>query len=755
MLKAYTYRALKCVHPDSCSRAGMLALCLLVFTAPVVFSQRRSQVLQNPTSFTSVPQNLLIQIIRAEDERRWDNEVRSLLSARSAVVRKRAALAAGRIGSEDSVADLTKLLQHDADMDVRAMAAFALGEVESASAAAALREVLRSTQEPLIRARTIEALGKIAAALPKEQEARARQIGDGILEALKSEANRRPAPDRLTVLLGLTAALRAKTSNGGSTIAGFLGNPDSRIRADAANTLARLRLKDGNDQLRRLLVSDPDPVVRANSARVLGGTDDKTSFNALLDRALKDEDSRVRVSAIRALGALKDARAIEPLLDRTNNLPVKLRSLPAETNEALEIATTLGRLLQGNLNIRFMGWLGMVRQALNYSAPELEIAFARMEASYAALSGTGSSASPKKRGQETLLLNWRAASSMAQGLGELASLPESSKYKLTFGAMAEDILRAMLDYRDSGITINTLVAVHSEYAIPDVLRAFAAFKPKDLADVLYNHLDEPDPIIRATAAELLGELPPNEIKAQWLSAALTLALQDKELNDAALAVLDSLGKQKSLIANEAIKTALGSSDHLIRRKAVALLKANGSGDFSSRIGTVQTRNTTADYERALARIGKTVTAVVTTSKGAFTIQLHPDEAPLTVDNFVQLAKQKYFDGVTVHRVVSNFVIQDGDPRGDGNGGPGYSIRCEINDEPFERGVLGMALSGKDTGGSQWFVTHSPQPHLDGGYTVFGRVVQGMEIVDNIVRGDVIRSIQIKETSRRASTGRGK
>ena len=190
---------------------------------------------------------------------------------------------------------------------------------------------------------------------------------------------------------------------------------------------------------------------------------------------------------------------------------------------------------------------------------------------------------------------------------------------------------------------------------------------------------------------------------------------------------------------------------MIRRKAVADLKANGAGDFSARIGTVQTRNTTADYQRALARIGKNVSATVTTSKGAFTIQLLPDEAPLVVDNFVQLAKQKYFNGITIHRVVPNFVIQDGDPRGDGNGGPGYQIRCEINEVPFERGAIGMALSGKDTGGSQWFATHSPQPHLDGGYTVFGRVIRGMEVVDNIVRGDVIRSIHVTETSRRALT----
>ena len=217
-----------------------------------------------------------------------------------------------------------------------------------------------------------------------------------------------------------------------------------------------------------------------------------------------------------------------------------------------------------------------------------------------------------------------------------------------------------------------------------------------------------------------------------------------ELNDAALAILDSLGKQKTSAANEAIKSALASTDHLLRRKAVALLKANGAGDFSSRIGTVQTRNTMADYRRAVARIGTSVRAVVSTTRGPFTIELLPDEATLNVDNFVQLAQRGYFRGITIHRVVPNFVIQAGDPRGDGNGGPGYQIRCEINVVPYDRAVVGMALSGKDTGGSQWFVTHSPQPHLDGGYTVFGRVVNGMDVVDKIARGDVIQSIVINQ-----------
>jgi cyclophilin family peptidyl-prolyl cis-trans isomerase len=344
--------------------------------------------------------------------------------------------------------------------------------------------------------------------------------------------------------------------------------------------------------------------------------------------------------------------------------------------------------------------------------------------------------------QETILLDWRAASGIAAGLGEIAALPAATTNKAELAAAAETLLRAMLDYRNSGLTINTLVAVHSEYAIPDVLRALAAFKPQDLETILRAQFKESDIIVRGTAADLLADLPPSEENTRALAAAWPQATNDV-LNDAALSILDALAKQKSAAANELIKAGLKSGDHLIRRRAAALLEANGAGDFSSQIGTVQTRNTDADYTRALSRIGKNVRAVVTTSKGSFTIELLPEAAPLTVDNFVQLAQRDYYRNVTIHRVVPNFVIQDGDPRGDGNGGPGYQIRCEINQVLYDRAAVGMALSGKDTGGSQWFVTHSPQPHLDGGYTVFGRVVAGMDVVDRIVRGDVIQSIVIR------------
>jgi peptidyl-prolyl cis-trans isomerase B (cyclophilin B) len=137
-------------------------------------------------------------------------------------------------------------------------------------------------------------------------------------------------------------------------------------------------------------------------------------------------------------------------------------------------------------------------------------------------------------------------------------------------------------------------------------------------------------------------------------------------------------------------------------------------------------------------------AVIQTRKGNIRIELFASEAPMTVDNFIQLARRKFYDGLNFMRVAPNFVIQGGDPREDTNGGPGYQIRCEINTRRYETGMVGMALSGKDTGGSQFFITHSPQPHLDGGYTIFGRVVAGMDVVNRIARDDRIESVEIIE-----------
>ncbi len=145
---------------------------------------------------------------------------------------------------------------------------------------------------------------------------------------------------------------------------------------------------------------------------------------------------------------------------------------------------------------------------------------------------------------------------------------------------------------------------------------------------------------------------------------------------------------------------------------------------------------------------KKYTARINTNKGVIEIELYPQYAPVTVNNFVFLARQGFYDGVTFHRVISNFVIQGGDPTGTGRGGPGYRFQDEFVGNPLRHdgpGVLSMANAGPGTNGSQFFITHSAQPHLDGRHTVFGKVTSGMDVVNSIRQGDVMDKVEIVES----------
>jgi len=133
--------------------------------------------------------------------------------------------------------------------------------------------------------------------------------------------------------------------------------------------------------------------------------------------------------------------------------------------------------------------------------------------------------------------------------------------------------------------------------------------------------------------------------------------------------------------------------------------------------------------------------IMKTAKGEIQIDLFDEDAPNTVKNFTDLIEKGFYDGLSFHRVISNFMIQGGCPHGTGTGGPGYHIDCEINANRHQAGTLSMAHAGKDTGGSQFFICHSPQPHLDGVHTVFGHTAN-MDVVNSIEQGDEIISAEI-------------
>lgn len=715
--------------------------------------------LQN--SFAQIPVNTNIQILRAEDERRFDAVLENFLKSPNPAIRRRAALAAGRIGDEKAIPALALLLDDNSE-EVKTMAAFALGETESAKAVAPIVGYLQRLGLPDgFNARLLEAAGKVAAANPKD--AQTAELGKAIVTNLDAEYKRRGEPNTDVVLAGITAILRARPVGGEEMAMRFLDNRNPRIRADALNTLARLRSKTAVEKSRELLQKDTNPIVRANAARILAFGEEKSVVDALLSAATKDEDSRVRVSAIRSLGSFKDAKIANALLTRTQTLLAlykigssKRFEFPPAKNELLEISTTLGRLLAGSENKSAIDFLTQFDEADKYQSPEIQVAFAK-------IAPTKFSEFQRNK-KDSLKSAWQAVNATMAGIGELANAkdsPEIISIKNQARSQAADYIR-----------VQSAKNLAEDKTLSNALSAYAAYKPNDLSEILRDALNHRDPIVRATVAGLMAEQPASKENTEALKAAFSKSLlTDKRENDAQLAILDALAKldKKSSVGN--FLTALDAPDYPVRKKAFEILsdkelqkdfpgiasslsrfaaqKKNLVLPYAPLAGTKlgQVLNSRADYLRAISRKNGSVRAVLTTTKGNFTIEFFPEDAPLTVDNFIKLARSKYFNGLEVHRVVPNFVMQDGDPRGDGSGGPGWSIRCEINMIPYERGAIGMALSGKDTGGSQWFATHSPQPHLDGGYTVFGKVNEtDMKIVDSIVRGDKILSVRIIENT---------
>lgn len=203
-----------------------------------------------------------------------------------------------------------------------------------------------------------------------------------------------------------------------------------------------------------------------------------------------------------------------------------------------------------------------------------------------------------------------------------------------------------------------------------------------------------------------------------------------------LEIMTVLTEMKAEEAEQIAFTALEASDPRLRRAAA---------DYLDRLEIVkpELHPDRYFYERDFDPSRKaelslplgTRRAMIRTDYGDIDIELFGDDATQTVANFIKLAQSGFYDGLTFHRVVPNFVIQGGCPRGDGWGDAGYNIRSEFNQYSYDRGMIGVAHAGKDTGGCQFFITHSPQPHLNGRYTIFGKVTNGMDVVDQMSQGD--------------------
>ncbi len=729
------------MHSLMLTRRRFLSIfCLLPGWSWTALAQRRRQT-PPVLGRTHAAQRLFARLLQLEDERYYsEEEFIDLLSSPNARVRRRACLALGRIGDARAYRFLLERLYDDDNPQVRAMAAFAIGELESTEPIEDLRQTLRRrTETDAVRGRCAEAIGKIVAANTQTLDADTVQtlLAD-VLDSLPPPTETIPAGSEAEALaaLCLTAAMRMRQAQSAPALLKQLSSHNGAIRFHAANALARLSdlpevgqaLVRERENLRRYFQGERQDVVRVALARVLGALGDAETTDVLLG-ALDAKGVVVQIAVLRALALTRVPEVVIPkLITVLEQALVQYADVPAAERPTwpgllpmLTLVETLGRLkavaaqpLLERLRLLPTGYVG--------ANPEVEVALARLGAD----AFFGLDTAPRLPPTD----NWWAQSNYFAGLSILPADDERRARVLEMFLAQPDLdaraRKALLD------------------AVP---------RTSEQAQFWISELLHPDVMVRATAATALAALPPSAVTRTALATAFQAAQNDPQ-NDARLAMLNALATDPHPETQTVFEAALRDKDWLVRKRAGDILlrrlpntldekaRAAQITALRQRVGICRVPHREAFYGRLIRQHARHPRAVVLTTKGELTLELFSEDAPLTVENFLKLAERGFFNALTFHRVVPNFVVQGGDPRGDGDGGPGYQIRCEINLRPFVRGSVGMALSGKDTGGSQWFICHLPQPHLDGGYTCFGQVVNGLETLDRLVRRDQIVEVRI-------------
>lgn len=641
-------------------------------------------------------------ILMAEDARQWDATLfRRGLEHSDPLVRKKAALAVGRLRDRRGTSLLVDHLR-DPDSTVQAEVMFALGLLQDTAAIGAV--LARYNDRPGLWR---EAAQEGITALAKINDPRVASFFSGILRGTQTLTVDAPP---IVVVQVAREVWRLGPSGPVAELIPFLRDTLVEMRQAALYSVGRVRPPSaGSDLL--LSLRDDLALLRSWAARALTKTyADSANLPADavmtgLRRLLADGDDGVRINALRSLGSFR-------LPDLSGSI-IPLLGDP-DVNTRVQAAATLG--LTGG------------------------------PAAAEALNGVLRSREPWSVRREALLSLARVDS--ARFLNAVLAWAESSDWRdravaaeaFALVGSADHPQRPSIDReRDGRVIARMLQAGSGSPQAPNLLAA---------ARRLIGH---PDGAVRSAAADLIARAQdPADIPA--LVASYRQAARDS-FPDAVLSVLAALDTIAAKDAGAALKVEQEflnvvprPESYLVRRWA-----EESWPEAAERWGSafpVETGRTLEDYRELTRRFvaGSDSSRyphvfLETEQRSIIELELFGPEAPLTVANFLLLVDRHYFDGNSWHRVVPNFVAQDGDRRGDGVGSSPGVIRDEINRRRYGSNVLGMALSGPDTGTSQWFLTHSPQPHLDGTYTVFGRVVSGSGALKRISQGDRINTIR--------------
>lgn len=638
------------------------------------------------------------KLLRAEETRTFDPDLFGAAAASpDPWLRKKAALAAGRLRDPGATETITRLLR-DPDAGVRRAAAFAAGLADD-----------RRLVLPLVRA-----------------------LGD---------------PD---MGVSVSSAFALGKLGGPEATGALLVVLDSASPARAAAAMALFR-SDEQRVRERLASLAVDPAVPGDVRRgaVYSLARRPVKENAAALRAvLRGKESAEQTDAIawaaRGIGLLKDTDSVPDLVRHASsaNISVAVQSLlalekivaesksPGIGEDARAVALARARDTFPGIAVSSMRLLGRVPGDAGARKVLEEILLRkgwRGETALVSLTRLDMAGAPA-----------RAAKRLSR-----ASVSDSLEWKLGACEALEFVADAVADAVGA-----RLLADRS----PRVRAAAVSFLSKRKAPMpdarLLAALNDPSPSVRAAALEAAAlhlESVPALVPA-W-ERAFARSFGEAEPDDIVTALEAAAARGPAGRALVAAK--VDDPDAVVREKARRLMAEKfGAAPESFRKIPVESKRTMAGYLE-LARLagGFTADVEIGTVRGVFRIALDFEEAPATSLSFYTLAKRGFFNRLFIHRVVPDFVVQTGDPRGDGSGGPGYVLRDELNALTYERGTVGMALSGPDTGGSQWFVTLAPQPHLDGGYTAFGRVVSGMEVLDRIEQDDRLLDVKVRGKKR--------
>ena len=653
------------------------------------------------------------RLLAMTDTRQLDTAlVDRLLATRSTALRAAAALALGQVGTEQGMAGVARLreLLRDNDVNVAAKSAYALGLLRDSGSVTALARVLGST--PPVAREAAWALGEIGVpARAAITSALAADRDDGTaIQLLLAAAKLRPLP---------IAQVRRffRTTNPAVVWAATYAVARQRAASGIRDLIDLERSAVARQSLSPALGTSGAPytgppnggaLIRAEIARALsksaaGDSLGPTAY-AVLSRLAGDTDPHVRINALRSLGTY--GVEAKPRLEDATRDP--------DPNVRIAAAQSLGTVLTSRDQSDFAA-LWNADTATAYRA-SLVTSAARADL------------------MNDYLVSWIRTNDWHKRAAVAAAAGDTLDRQFAIMRTSE-----FLNDQDPRVREAAIGAI----APPSSMRM-----EDTVHNVLLRALRDPDFYVRATAIGALTEHP-SVADIRPVIASYHLAQRDSA-NDARLAAIQYIAavwKRDSASMDATLRTELG-------REAAPtdpLERAAGQDVpfWKSWRGVRPTPRSVSWYERIVRSMvvpslaGRRPRATIQTVRGPIVIELFGDDAPITAWNFLSLARSGYYRNTRFHRVVPNFVAQDGDPRDDGNGGPGYAIRDEMNPNRYERGAVGMALSGPDTGGSQYFITHSPQPHLDGHYTVFGKVVRGYDVLDRIVQGDLITRIDTK------------